>query len=186
MYPKLSPNNGYRWCPLGKLSHLGLEQLCTTFFDNISDYVYVHFMIDLSISETLLAMVEMEKIMKQAGRTIKHYHPDNGIFSDNGFVDAINERYQKLIFWGVLTHHQNSIIEKKNKKFTIGARMLPLNGTRMWPQIIDEIFWPFSIKAVSKSLNSLQIDFKVRTPESILHGVYVEDIPVKYYQTLFC
>ena len=27
MYPKLSPNNGYRWCPLVKLSHLGLEQL---------------------------------------------------------------------------------------------------------------------------------------------------------------
>ena len=23
-----SPNNGFRWCPLGKLSHLGLEQLC--------------------------------------------------------------------------------------------------------------------------------------------------------------
>ena len=28
MYPKLIPFNGYRWCPLGKLSHLGLEQLC--------------------------------------------------------------------------------------------------------------------------------------------------------------
>ena len=27
MYPKLSPFNGFRWCPLGKLSHLGLEQL---------------------------------------------------------------------------------------------------------------------------------------------------------------
>ena len=27
MYPRLSPNNGYRWCPLGKLSHLGMEQL---------------------------------------------------------------------------------------------------------------------------------------------------------------
>ena len=27
MHPKLSPNNGYRWCPLGKLSHLGMEQL---------------------------------------------------------------------------------------------------------------------------------------------------------------
>ena len=23
----MSPNNGFRWCPLGKLSHLGLEQL---------------------------------------------------------------------------------------------------------------------------------------------------------------
>ena len=29
MYPKLSPFKGYCWCPLGKLSHLGLEQLCT-------------------------------------------------------------------------------------------------------------------------------------------------------------
>ena len=29
MYPKLSPNNGYRWCPLGKVYHLGLEQLCS-------------------------------------------------------------------------------------------------------------------------------------------------------------
>ena len=27
MYCKMSPNNGFRWCPLGKLSHLGLEQL---------------------------------------------------------------------------------------------------------------------------------------------------------------
>ena len=27
MYPELIPNNGYRWCPLGKLSHLGMEQL---------------------------------------------------------------------------------------------------------------------------------------------------------------
>ena len=27
MYPKLSPFNGYCWCQLGKLSHLGLEQL---------------------------------------------------------------------------------------------------------------------------------------------------------------
>ena len=26
-YPKLSPFNGYRYCPLDKLSHLGLEQL---------------------------------------------------------------------------------------------------------------------------------------------------------------
>ena len=23
-----SPNNGFRWCPLGKLPHMGLEQLC--------------------------------------------------------------------------------------------------------------------------------------------------------------
>ena len=27
MYLTFSPNNGFRWCPVGKLSHLGLEQL---------------------------------------------------------------------------------------------------------------------------------------------------------------
>ena len=27
MYHKMSPNNGFCWCPLGKFSHLGLEQL---------------------------------------------------------------------------------------------------------------------------------------------------------------
>ena len=31
MYPKLSPFNDYRWYPLGKLSHLGLEKLNYTF-----------------------------------------------------------------------------------------------------------------------------------------------------------
>ena len=32
MYPKLSSFNGYRWCPLGKLSHLRLEQLSTVHY----------------------------------------------------------------------------------------------------------------------------------------------------------
>ena len=32
IYPKLSSFNGYRWCPLGKFSHLVLEQL---FYQNI-------------------------------------------------------------------------------------------------------------------------------------------------------
>ena len=31
MYPKLSPFNGYHWFPLGKFSHIGMEQLwCVT------------------------------------------------------------------------------------------------------------------------------------------------------------
>ena len=55
----------------------------------------------------------------------------------------------------------------------------------MWPNMIDEMFWPFAIKAVAKRLNSLQVDLTGQTPESILHGVEIEDIPVKSYHTLF-
>ena len=52
--------------------------------------------------------------------------------------------------------------------------------------MIDEMFLPFAIKAVAEMQNSLQVDLTVQTPESILHGVEIEDIPVKYYHTLFC
>ena len=51
--------------------------------------------------------------------------------------------------------------------------------------MIDEIIWPFAIKAVAERLNSLRIDLKVRTSEFILHGVEVEIILLKYYHTHF-
>ena len=68
---------------------------------------------------------------------------------------------------------------------TTGARTLLLHVMRMWPQMIDKMFWPFAMKAIAKRLNSLQIDHKGRTPEYIPHGVNVEDIPIKPFHTLF-
>ena len=76
-------------------------------------------------------------------------------------------------------HHQNGIIENKNKILTTGARTLLLHGIRMWQQMIDGVFWPFAMKAVAERLNSLQVDTQGRTPESILHEIKVEEIPVK-------
>ena len=87
----------------------------TTFVDHVSDYVYMHLMRDLTLDETLLAKEAMKKLMAQAGRNVKHYHVDNGRFTDNGFIDAINTKYQKITFCGVGAHHQNGIIENKNK-----------------------------------------------------------------------
>ena len=48
------------------------------------------------------------------------------------------------------------------------------------------MFWPFLMKAVAERLNSLQVDILGRTPESILHGVELQDIPVICYHTLLC
>ena len=112
----------------------------TTFVDHVSDYVYVHLMRDLTINETLLSKGEMEKVITQAGRYVKNYHADNGEFADNGFIDAINTKDQKIIFCGVGAHHQNGIIEKKNKMLTLGARTLLMHGMRMWPTMIDSMF----------------------------------------------
>ena len=88
--------------------------------------------------------------MAQAGRTILHYHAENGMFANNGSVEAINRKDQKITFCGVGAHHQNIIVKNKNKLLTNGARTPLLNGIRMWLQIIDEMLWPFSIKAVAE------------------------------------
>ena len=90
----------------------------TTFVDNLSDYMYVHLMRDLTLYETLLSKEAMETVMAQAGRYVKYYHADNGRFADNGFIDAINTKDQKITFFGVGAHHQNGIIENKNKMLT--------------------------------------------------------------------
>ena len=64
----------------------------TTFIDHVSDFVYVHLMQDLSLAETLIEKEAMEKVMTQSGKAVKHYHSDNGRFSENGFFDAVNSK----------------------------------------------------------------------------------------------
>ena len=148
----------------------------TTLINHVSDYVHVQLMRDLSLTKTFLAKSEMEKVMAQAGRTAKHYHTNNDRFADNGCIDAINGKDQNITFCGVGAHHQNGIIENKNKTITTGGRTLLIHSRRMLPNKIDEMFWPFAIKSVAERLNSLQVDLTGQTPESILHDVEIEDI----------
>ena len=111
----------------------------TTFVDHVSDYVYVHLMRDLSLTKILLAKSEMEKVMAQAGRTVKHCHANNGRFSDNGFIDAVNGKDQNITLYGIGAHHQNGIIENENKILTTGGRILLIHCRHMWPNMIDEM-----------------------------------------------
>ena len=100
--------------------------------------------------------------MAQAGLNVLHYPAKNGRFYDNGFVETINSKDQNITFYGVVAHHQNGIVKNKNKLLTNGARTLFLHGIRMWPQMIDEMFWPFAIKAFAERHTSLHIDHNRR------------------------
>ena len=124
--------------------------------------------------------------MAQAGRSVKHYHTNNGRFAYNLFVDAVNSKNQNLTFCRVGAHHQKCIIENNNKALTTGSKTLLLHGIIIWPQIIDDMFCPFSVKDAAERLKCLQVDILGRKPESSLHGVEVQVIPVNSYHTLFC
>ena len=54
---------------------------------------------------------------------------------------------------------------------------------RMWPQMMDHMFLLFSFKAISERLNTLQVNVDGSTPESILYGTEVDNIPVKTFHT---
>ena len=159
---------------------------CTTFCDHVSDFVYVHLMRDFTVDETILAAKAFEKVLSQAARRVKHYHADNGAFAHKGFLDHVNRADQKITFCAVGAHHQNGIIENKNKMLTLSARTLLLHGIRMWPQMIDTMFWPFAFKAAAERHNCLSLNDSGVTPNAALHGIPQTDIPVKTFHTLFC
>jgi len=158
----------------------------TVFVDHVSDYVYVHLMKDLTLEATLTAKKAYEKILTLAGHTVKAYRADNGRFADKGFHDACTERDQTIDFCGVGAHHQNGIVENRNKQLTLGARTLLLEGMRKWPQMIDTMFWPFALKAQAERMNALHLDIFNRTPESKLYNTTIEELPVGNYHPLFC
>jgi len=141
---------------------------------------------NFTVDETILGVKAFEKVMAQANCTVKHYHADNGAFAHKGFLDEVNRKDQKIPFFAVGTHHQNDIIENKNKMLTLEARTLLLHGIQMWPQMIVIMFWPFAFKAAAERHNQLSLTATGEMPLSILHDVPVENIPVKTFHTLFC
>eukprot|EP00986_Skeletonema_menzelii_P004558 scaffold1561_cov129-Skeletonema_menzelii.AAC.11 len=158
----------------------------TVFVDHVTDYVYCHLMSALSLEETLLAKLAYEKLLAQMGHKAKHFRADNGRFADKGFMKSIEDADQTITFCGVGHHGQNGIVEHKNKMLTLGARTLLLHGIRMWPQMIDSMFWPFALKAYAEQMNCLRVDEDGQTPESKMTGIPTTDLPVANYHTLFC
>ena len=83
--------------------------------------------------------------MARAGHSVKAYNADNGHFKEDAFLTSYNEKDQTLTLCGVGAHHQNGIIENQNKQLTLTARTLLLHAMRMWPGMIDTMFWPFAL-----------------------------------------
>jgi hypothetical protein len=159
---------------------------CTTFCNHVSDFIYVHLMQDFTAKETILAVKAFKKVMAQANCFVKHYHTNIGAFAHKGFLNEFDCKDQKITFCAIGSHHQNGIIQNKNKMLTLSACTLLLHGICMWPQMINTMFWPFAFKAAAERHNCLSINKDGLTPTVILHDVLVDAIPVKTYHTHFC
>ncbi len=124
--------------------------------------------------ETLLAKLEFEKLCAKADYSVKHYQTDNGQFPNKEFLAPCNDLNQTIEFCRVGAHHQNGITKNRNKQLTQTARVLLLHGMRMWPQMVDQMLWPFAIKTAAERMKSLCIDTDGHTPESKFYGVNIK------------
>ena len=69
-----------------------------------------------------MAAKEMyERIAQTYGVRIHGYRADNGRFADKEWKQDCDEQHQSLTFYGVGTHHQNGITEKRIHDLCKGA-----------------------------------------------------------------
>ena len=90
---------------------------------------------------------------------MNRYHVDNGWHAKNSFVVSLNTNNQTINFCGVGAHYQNGIVEQRIWTVTKIARTIILHDQRYWPECVDTMLWPFSVKVAIKRLNFLLLDF---------------------------
>lgn len=140
----------------GKLTNLRITA-ATVFVDHFSDFVYVALMPDLSSESTLRAKQEFEAFCGQHDVTIRHYHADNGRFTDTAFREDLRIHSQSLSLCAVGHHAQNGIVEKKIGLLTETARTMLLHAERFWPEAISSILWPFALKLAAHIHNHCHV-----------------------------
>ena len=72
----------------------------------------------------LSAKKEFEHRCAVRGVKVKHYHADNVIFSEPAWINNSKRCKQDLTFFGVGSHHQNGISERKIKDVTLISRTM--------------------------------------------------------------
>jgi Reverse transcriptase (RNA-dependent DNA polymerase)/GAG-pre-integrase domain len=139
-------------------------RVATVFVDYYSGLSYVHLQSSTSSKETLEAKFEFEKYARTHGVTIRHYHADNGRFSDNDWRDDILYRGQRLTFCGVGAHHQNGRAEKRIRDIQDLARTSLIHANKRWPDAVDARLWPYALLNANLSINKTPFPQHTESP----------------------
>jgi hypothetical protein len=148
---------------------------CTVFVDHYSRLCYIHPQKSLSAAETLEAKHSFERLAATHGVRIKHYHADNGRFSENAWVKDLKTNQQTISFCGVDAHHQNGIAEKAIRDLQDQARTIIIHAHHRWPQAITPHLWPYALRMANSARNSVPKELDSPSPLELFSGVKVMD-----------
>ena len=96
--------------------------VATVFVDHYSNLSYVHLLSLTTSSETMEAKEAFESYSREMGVIIRHYHVDNGRFSDNDFIAYTKKSGQTISYCGVNAHFQNGRAEKRIRDLQESSR----------------------------------------------------------------
>jgi hypothetical protein len=110
------------------------------------------------------AKEEFERFSRTHGVTVKHYHADNGRFSDNAWRNHVLSSNQRLTFCGVGAHHQNGRAEKRIRDLQDLARTSLIYANRRWPDAVDARLWPYALRHANDTINKTMFPGRDETP----------------------
>ena len=87
------------------------------------------------------------------------------------FKDVFQICGQQIIYCGMVSHHQNAIVERSIKSLTLGSHTLLFRSTILWLENVIIIMCTLSFKVACQRYNILDMDEDRNTPEQKFYGV---------------
>ena len=112
-------------------------------------------MIITSAEDTLHAKEAYKRLAVTHGTRVCAYRADNGRFLYPPFKEAIRSCGEKISFFVVVYHHENTILERMINKLTLGIQTLLHNRTRLFPEALSTMIWYFYFRSACQINNSL-------------------------------
>ena len=126
----------------------------TVFVDQFSGYTFVFLQRHLTSEETVQAKHAFERSSEQRRVRIKHYHPDNGCFADNAFIQDCKTQGQSISYCGVNAHFQNGIAERHIRDLQEQTTTSKLYAVNKWRKMILICLWPYAMRHANNAANA--------------------------------
>ena len=120
----------------------------------------------------------MKKLFEAYAQTykvkIKHYHADNGRFSDNNFLHAVAKESQTINYCGVNAHFQNGKSENCIRDLQKQTRKKLHHEKSRWPSSVELALWTYELRQATHLINCLPYKEDTSSPLERLSNISVE------------
>ncbi|KAL7561547.1 hypothetical protein ACA910_007007 [Epithemia clementina (nom. ined.)] len=127
-----------------------------------------------------------EAVARQAGRTIKQYHSNNGIFAKEDWQQHCAEQQQENNFSGVGAHHQIGKAERTIRTIVNMARTMLFHAMIHWPDEGTVDLWPFAMEYAVHIWNTTPKKANGLSPEEIFFGTTSDRCDLQYLRVFGC